>query len=134
MLERLFPRTVVSASLETAGRAARIQHDARIGRTGAYHLFRLPVPEEAALRAALQDAETVSALAQQADVGDDAARLAALAALAGQEAPLGTQGPVRCGSIGAVRRTRTLRQLCATYVAGFRDATPVFPYLTEDAE
>jgi hypothetical protein len=134
MLERLFPRTVVSASLETAGRAARIQHDTRIGTAGAYHLFRLPVPEEAALRAALRDVETVSALAQLADVGDAAARLDALAALAGQEVPPGTQGPVRCGSIGAVRRTRTLRQLCATYVAGFRGATPVFPYLTEDAE
>jgi hypothetical protein len=134
MLERLYPRTAVSASLQTAGRAARIQHDARIGKTGAYHLFRLPVPDEAALRVALRDVETVSALAQLADVGDAAARLEALASLAGQEAPLGNQGPVRCGSIGSVRRTRTLRQLCATYVAGFSRATPVFPYLTEDAE
>jgi hypothetical protein len=134
MLERLFPRTVVSASLETAGRAARIQHDARIGRTGAYHLFRLPVSDEAALRIALRDAATLTALAQLVDIGDAGARLAALEALAGQEAALGTQGPVRCGSIGAVRRTRTLRQLCATYLAGIRDATPVFPYLTEGAE
>ena len=31
-LERLLPRTAVSAALEIAGRAARLEHDARIGR------------------------------------------------------------------------------------------------------
>ncbi len=53
MLARLFPRTVLSASLETVSRAAAIVHDQQIGRLGAYdgviinaaplhRLFRVP--------------------------------------------------------------------------------------------
>jgi predicted NBD/HSP70 family sugar kinase len=59
MLERLFPRTVQSARLETSRRAAAIEHDAHIGRIGTFHLFRLPTGDEAVIREFLRSAKAV---------------------------------------------------------------------------
>src|SRR4051812_19998072 len=48
-LETVFPRTAFEAGLRCATEAARLVHDAQIGRVGAYHLFRFPVETEDAI-------------------------------------------------------------------------------------
>src|SRR5947209_19741583 len=48
-LETTFPRTAFEAAVRCASEAARLVHDAQIGRVGAFHLFRLTVEAEDAI-------------------------------------------------------------------------------------
>jgi hypothetical protein len=133
MFERLYPRTAVAAGLETAGRAARIVHDERIGRNGAYHLFRLPVADEAVIREALGAPEAVVLLRELAGLGDLNARLEALELLVGDDEVPSGQGPLYLGNVRDVRNFGTLRQICAAYVGALRTGTPTYPYLDGEA-
>ena len=130
-LERLFPRTAVGAALEIAGRAARLEHDARIGRIGAYHLFRLPPALEVRLREGLRDGSL--ALGSAAMLKTDDERLAGLSELAGAEAAVPAAGPIGCGSVDTLARGRALQRVCAAYVGAFRAGTPAYPYLEASA-
>lgn len=134
MLERLFPRTSITAVLETASRAASLEHDARIGRIGTYHLFRLPVAEEVAVRDFLCTVAGRRSLEHLVRLENADARLEALAELAGDEPAPGSRGPVQCGSVAALFRGRAFCRLCAAYTGGFRAGTPVYPYLEEGPE
>lgn len=78
LLVRLFPRTPLCARLETAGRAAAIEHDNHIGRVGAYHLFRLPIADETVVRDHLHTPGADALLGDLAVLSDAAARLDAL--------------------------------------------------------
>ncbi|MDP9363895.1 MAG: BrxE family protein [Chloroflexota bacterium] len=133
LLERhLFPRTALAASLETTGRAAAREHDARIGATGVYHLFRLPVADEVALREWLRQPEAGRVLAEVAALALEQ-HLRSLRKLAeGEAAPPG-RGPINCGAVAMIRRPPMLRRLCAAYGSGFADGRPTFPYVVEEA-
>lgn len=128
-LARLYPRTYVRASLETAGRAARLEHDERIGRVGVYHLFRLPSAYEALVAEHLERPTTLEMLHEvaQGDSQDD--RLAALGTLADRATVAGAIGPVNCGSVRDLDRSDLLGRICATYLAGFRSGRLVYPYV-----
>lgn len=131
LLERhLFPRTASGASLETVGRAAAREHDSRIGTSGVYHLFRLPVADEVALREWLRQPEASQVLAQvTAQTAEQ--RLTALGDMAkGETAPPG-QGPTNLGPVAAIRGPAVLRRLCGAYTGGFAAARPTFPYVEE---
>jgi hypothetical protein len=130
-LARLFPRTHLRASLETATRAARLEHDGRIGRIGVYHLFRLPSPVEAMIDEHLQQATLLEQLHEIARVDSQDARLAALGVLADAAAAAGATGPVSCGAVRDLDRSDLLGRICATYLAGFRSGRPVYPYAEE---
>lgn len=127
-LERLYPRTALVASLETAGRAACLVHDASLARVGHYHLFRLSLSDEAAIREWLRQPPATDAIGRLAGLSFDD-RLRELAALAGGESMAGVQGPVSCGPAEALRRKSTLQRIAAAYAAGLRDGRPVYPYL-----
>ena len=131
MLERLFPRTSVAAVLATASQAASIEHDTRIGRVGAYHLFRLPTAQEVAMREFLRTDHGRRSLEDIVRSESTDSRLQALAQLAADEPAPGTRGPVNCGTAATLRRGRAFQRLCAAYADGFRAATPVYPYLEE---
>ena len=133
MLGRLFPRTTVAASLETASRAARLEHDAHLGRLGAYHLFRLPVGDEAAILDQMRSAHIGEGLQSLAALDGTDERLRALGELAGSARASATPGPVHCGAVDDLRRGSALAQVCAAYLAGFRAGTPVYPYLEEQS-
>ncbi len=49
-LERLYPRSVLQAALHAAGKSSCEIHDQAIGRSGVYHLYRLPGNLESAIR------------------------------------------------------------------------------------
>ncbi len=128
-LERLFPRTATTAALETAGRAAAIEHDARIGRTGVYHLFRLPVSDEVAVRAWLSQTTGHEAVRQLTALASVEERRDALQALAGTELAPSAAGPVNCGPVAELRTGAGLRRVCAAYVRAHRDGRVVYPFL-----
>jgi hypothetical protein len=133
LLERLFPRTAVAAALETASRAACLEHDVRIGRVGAYHLFRLPTAEEALLRDFLQSEEGRGCLAVVVHLDSADTRLDALRQLAGNEPAPSARGPIHCGTVASLQRGRTIQRLCAAYIAGLQAGSPVYPYLGEES-
>jgi hypothetical protein len=131
MLARMFPRTVLGASLETVTRAAAIVHDQQIGRMGAYHLFRLPVAEEIALAELLRTPESDALLRAVADMADRQVRIGALAALAAGDASTDAYGPVHIGTPTGLRRGKTLQRLCAAYLGAFTAERTAFPFLLE---
>ncbi len=131
MLARLFPRTVLSASLETVSRAAAIVHDQQIGRLGAYHLFRLPTAEEIALAELLRSPAGEPLIQSVADLGDRQARLDALASLASGDLVADAYGPMHVGSASGLRRGKTLQRLCAAYLGAFTSGRTAFPFLLE---
>lgn len=129
-LERLFPRTYRIAAIETAGRAAAIVHDERIGRIGSYHLFRLPLADEVLLHEALRQPESGERLADLAPILDRGALLGRLADLAEPSPPTDASGPVYCGTTAEIHR-RGLARACAAYLAGFETDRPVYPYFQD---
>lgn len=131
MLARMFPRTVLSASLETVGRAATAVHDQQIGRLGAYHLFRLPVAEELAIAELLRAPHGEALLQTIADLVDRPARIAALASLAAAETAPDAYGPMHIGTTTGLRRPKTLQRLCATYLGAFAADRTAFPFLLD---
>jgi hypothetical protein len=131
MLARMFPRTVLNASLETVSRAAAIVHDQQIGRLGAYHLFRLPVAEEVALAEYLRAGASDAVLQRLADLPDRPARIAALAALANGEHVDDAYGPMHYGTTMGLRRGKTVQRLCAAYLGAFTAERTAYPFLLE---
>jgi hypothetical protein len=130
-LARLFPRTYQLASLEAVSRAARREHDDRIGRIGVYHLFRLPSADEAAIYDALREPEATELLGGLGSVTDPVARLAALGELAGDAMVVDATGPIRRGTVADLHTGATLAEVCATYVAAFEGNRRAYPYLEE---
>ena len=131
MLERLYPRTFFAASLETASRAACIEHDLRLGRLGAYHLFRLPSAYETAIHDQLQLPTTKNLLQTTAALDGVEQILGALSNLAGSENLSMARGPIRCGTTEELRSNRPLQRMCAAYLSAFRGNWTVYPYLEE---
>lgn len=131
LLERLYPRTFPVASLETASRAAASEHDAHIGATGVYQLFRLPIGDETALHEYVMSAagrDQIQALAAL----PNQEQLAQLLELARAERSTGARGPIAVGSIAELRSgSGALRRMCAAYAAGFAEQQPVYPYLVK---
>ncbi len=131
MLERLYPRTFLTASLETASRAASIEHDLHLGKIGAYHLFRLPTVYETAIHDQLQMPATKNLLQTIAALDKSEQILIALSALAGIENLSMARGPLRCGIIDELRNNRPIQRMCVAYLSAFRGSWNVYPYLEE---
>ena len=133
MLARMFPRTVLSAGVETVTRAAAIVHDGQIGRLGAYHLFRLPTAEELALAAWLRVPESDALLQELSDLADRQARLDARSALAAGERLPDAYGPMHLGSPAGLRRGKLVGRICAAYLDAFDSGRTAFPFLLDGA-
>jgi len=132
MLQLLFPRTAISAALETASRAASLQHDQHIGVVGAYHLFRLRTQDEIALREYLSDQAGQQLLAELAARDEPDVWLAALTEISGSVSA-GKGGPTHCGFAHQTHDTKILKTIAAAYLDGFKAGRPVYPYLLETA-
>ncbi len=134
LLERLYPRTFLVASLDTASRAAALEHDNHLGRIGTYHLFRLPAGTESALHELLAGETGMALLRQLASLEHPEQRLARLDEVAGQSEVTSARGPLRCGSVDDLPSGRVLQRMCAAYAHAFRDGTPVYPYVDREAQ
>jgi hypothetical protein len=132
-LERLYPRTSLVASIETVSHAARLVHDVPLAQVGQYHLFRLPIADELAIRGRLRQPQGMDDL-RRLTGWSSTERFEALVALAGSETAPSARGPVNCGSILAFHKKHTIQRLCAVYLAGFKNGQPVYPYLEAGPE
>lgn len=127
-LETVFPRTALSAALRSTSEAARIVHDARIGRVGVFHLFRFPIDKEDRLEA--HTAELVgSGTTGYLDSREEA--LAELARLA-ESRIIAPQGPVQIGLEKRILTPSSVPELAAHYLSAFSAGTQCFPYFTAD--
>lgn len=123
-----FPRTALSAAIHSTAEAARRLHDQRIGKSGVYHLFRLPAALEEDVHHTILD----PALALSADLIKD--RETALGWLKDHAAPDSTAagGAVLLGSIRDIQQPLLLEQLAALYHLAFLTNTPCFPYFSHE--
>jgi len=123
-----FPRTTLSAAVQAATYAAMRLHDQRIGRQGAFHLFRLPYGVEKNVHARLCGPDA-AALAELIEGPERA--LAELGAEAGEEGANGV-GPLRVSKTARMLHRPSLRKVAAVYHRAFGEGVQSFPYYTRE--
>ena len=123
-LELVYPKTAASASVVSSAEAACRAHDERIGKGRVGHLFRLPPDGEAKLRGELSRLEIPDL--KKICTKDAALQLLDTAA-AGAKLVAGT-GPIQIGALKEMNTPAGIARMAATYAAGFRSNTRVFPY------
>ena len=125
-LEFNFPRTVLSAGINSVSHAAKDLHDRRIGRSGVFHLFRLPHAFEQDLHLLLASGfkEQLGGMIRNRD-----SAMTALAQLAEGE-KVSTEGPMRISGIDQMPHRPSLRKLAACYLWAFESRKQAFPYFT----
>lgn len=123
-LKIIYPKSFASAALLAATEAACRIHDERIGRGHVAHLFRMHRECESALNSAIR-ALSLEDLAEQCS--SDRAYVI-LEEIAAGAAPLFGKGPIQVGSADAASSPKAVSCAAATYLAGFKAGTAVFPY------
>ena len=123
-LELIYPKTAAAASVVSASEAACRSHDERIGKGRVAHLFRLPPESEAKLHGDLSKL-AISDL-QKICTRDAAMQL--LDEVAEGAKPIPGTGPIQIWTLKELNSPAGLARLAATYAAGFRSNTRVFPY------
>lgn len=125
-LEFNFPRTVLSAGINSVSHAAKELHDRRIGRNGVFHLFRLPHSIEQDLHVLLAG-DFKDELEEVIRERDSAVK--ALAEIAAGE-KLQSEGPTRISATGQMAHRPSLRKLAACYLWAFESGKQTFPYFS----
>jgi hypothetical protein len=127
-LEFNFPRTVISAGINSVAHAAKELHDRRIGRNGVFHLFRLPHALEQDLHVLLAGDFKTEASMLIRGRGHALNELARLA----QGDKVQSEGPTRIAAIGQLTHRSSLRKLAACYIGAFDCGKQTFPYFTRE--
>lgn len=124
---RLFPRTVVSASLNSVTIAARADHDRRIGVGGRFHLFRFPPALEAMIVLAEKSDSFYAEVSKL--LNDPVQGLSeSLASLANGRRIEPTEGPIRLGTPRHVFDASRIEELAAHYRASVETSHRAYPY------
>lgn len=127
-LETTFPRTALRAALRSTSEAARIVHDARIGRIGVFHLFRFPIDQEDTVEAHTAELTSSGAAGYLDSHGAALAELARLA----ESRITAPQGPVQVGVEKKILTPASVSGLAAHYLSAFSAGIHCFPYFTAD--
>ena len=128
-LQRVYPRTFVAAAIRSASEAARLEHDARIGRGQVVHLFRLPVALERAVDDALREMDGATHAARREALVAPQGSIELLRQLAaGRNANRDAEGPIACGPAARLQEQSAVPLLAAQYLAGFEAGRQVYPY------
>ena len=125
-MARILPRTSSLAAIESTLRAARAEHDERIG-AGRYHLFRLPEPTERGVAASLVGEGVLQEIERLISADNQTLR-AALNSLAGGHAVKPAAGPISLGSLNHLNNPIVVSELAAHYWASFCGSTRRYPY------
>jgi hypothetical protein len=126
-LERLYPRSKFAVAVRSAGQAAMLIHDAKIGKGAVFHLFRLPkhiemdVDDQLSQRSAEFEAIYAPILAKEQEL------LKALSIIAGDYTPIDAVGPIQVNSTGK----QWVDSMAAYYLKAFVNRTQVFPYFED---
>ncbi len=123
-----FPRSALSAGVNSAGEAARAVHDSRIGRGRVFHLFRLPAEMEAGLHQLLLGCDPDHLLGVIKSREDS---LQVLRGLSGStlSAP---QGPVKVGRAKNIETEFGIEEMAKHYLDAFQSGKKTFPYFGAD--
>jgi hypothetical protein len=120
------PRSYVAAAVLAASEAARRVHDARIGKGGVFHLFRLPQVIEQKLHRQILTGEP-KAFAASLDNREKA--LHALKSLAKDSAST-PEGPVKLGDARSLSSASIVGKLAGIYLGAFKASKQTMPYFT----
>jgi len=123
-----FPRSPLSAGCTAVSEAAKRVHDSRIGRGGAFHLYRLPPPLEESLH------EQLIAWEPQQETTWLDSREAAMKRLHEyfSDAVDSPEGPVQVGSIKGISTSFALKECAKHYHDAFLKGKQSFPYFAGD--
>jgi hypothetical protein len=118
-----FPRHPLVAALGATTLAAKLHHDERIGKSGIWHLFRLPTHIEVQLHQQIASTPDflMPALLEQS------AAMSFLAELADGEIDP-PDGPVQVGSPDACASREGISEMAKHYHAAFRAGRTILPY------
>ena len=123
-LSETFPRTARAAALRSTTEAARLSHDAAIGKLGTFHLFRLPTELEDRIEAEL---DSIDLSDQQFSLSSMEEALDRLKSFV--KSPLSApQGPVQVGVEKKILTANSIAELAAHYHSAFLNRFSCFPY------
>jgi hypothetical protein len=125
-LEINFPRSALCAGVHAATAAAQRIHDERIGRTGVFHLFRLPYRFEDRIHSFLLNEDQVSLWQLIADKDTALAQLRPFVD-ATLDAP---EGPVQVGTEADIDGPRGVSEIAKHYLSGLENGRLCLPYFT----
>lgn len=129
-LQIAFPRSALSAGVNSVSEAARKVHDARIGATGVYHLFRLPIEVEERLHRTLLESDPAGQSELRKLISDRDTALARLRELA-QELITAPEGPVQVGTEKTLFWKTSIEELAKHYYDAFAHGRQVLPYFSK---
>ena len=124
-LEINFPRTALSAAVNSVSEAAKRAHDDRIGKGRIIHLFRLPYSYEQKITIALQHINAEDILK---DIIDEKTALEKLDEISIIKTDL-QEGPVIALESEAFFSEQGLRNIAGNYYLAFKNNCKTFPYL-----
>jgi hypothetical protein len=128
-LEFIYPRSAFAGAVTAAAEAAKKFHDARIGKGGVFHLFRLPPTLELKLhQQLLNDPDELVRM-----VANTGAARSVLEQTADGN-PSTAVGPVRIGDASALTKESTVAKLAGMYLRSVDSATVALPYFTASHE
>lgn len=128
---RIFPRTALSAAVNSVSEAARLDHDRKVGVGRRYHLFRLPTEWEEAVTAILEEPEHQIEAKQLLMSGRDGL-LKKLEIFAKGAKHGSKEGPVSIGLPGRIGTTEAMAELAANYLLAFSKSQRCYPYFEEE--
>ena len=123
-LEINFPRSVMSAGCTSVTEAAKRIHDARIGKSGVFHLFRFPASIEQTVHEAVMQVDGDS---MRAKIGSPEVAMATLAEMvdATVDAP---EGPVQVGAETKILTASAVAEVAKHYLDAFSNDKTTVPY------
>lgn len=127
---RIFPRTALSAALNSVSIVARQDHDKRIGVGGRYHLFRLPTSMEHVMTSALSEESVHLQATAMMKEGQDGL-IKALETSANGRTVRAAEGPVILGRSEHLVKAIGLQELAAHYRDSFKMNRRAFPYFQD---
>ncbi len=129
-LERIYPRTFLSAAVCSAGKAASNIHDRAVGRIGAYHLFRLPESLENEIsRMPLETNQAFLSTLRDA-LGRPERLMELLIQICGRVEREGSFGARRMGTDRDLMTIAGIKKTAAVYYQAFMENKLSFPYFT----
>ena len=123
---RVFPRTALTAALQSVSLVAQLEHDQRVGRDR-YHLFRLPPEIECDLVEPLMNRDEIADI-EAAVIADLNGLITYLKGIAGPERVGPGEGPVRMGSFKDLGSAKWASVCAAQYLASVESGIRRFPY------
>lgn len=131
-LERIYPRTYLTAAVHAAGKAACDAHDSAVGRRNVFHLFRLPESVEIAIERELSATANEFLPVFRPALSQEDALLQLLIPLSSLDEKIPGAGAIRLGTDKDLLTLRGLAKTAGAYHCAFTIGKPSFPYFVAD--